>query len=303
VNTVKAKGPRGRRGFTLVELLVVIAIIAMLIGLLLPAVQRVREAAARMQCGNNLKQIGIALHMYNDTEKHLPTSRLSDIHATWAVLIMPYVEQDNLYKQWVLPAMYYDQSDVARLTPVPIYFCPSRRTKDTPPMASVAGDYNDDIWPFGPHVPGALGDYALSTGTDNCDGADCAGAINGVARTGWDQFNQPVGPVGFNEITDGLSNTIFAGDKHVLQGHFGEGVLDCSLYNGDYWTCSTRSVGPNFPLARTPRDQTISFGSNHIGVCQFVMGDGSVRGIRVDTDPNIMALLANIHDGQPIPDF
>ena len=210
MNEINAGAARGRRaagGFTLVELLVVIAIIAMLMGLLLPAVQRVREAAARMQCGNNLKQIGIALHSYHDIEGSLPPTRLSDIHATWAVLILPYIEQDNLYRQWNLIAMYYDQTDTARLTQVPTYFCPSRRNPHTPPTASVAGDFNDDIWPFGQQTPGALGDYAVCTGTDNCDGADCAGARNGAFRVGWDQFNNYVGAVRFAEITDGLSNT------------------------------------------------------------------------------------------------
>src|SRR5436190_10731319 len=130
----------GRACFTLVELLVVIAIIAVLVGLLLPAVQKAREAGARVSCGNNLKQIGLALHMYHDDQKTLPTSRLSDLHATWAVLIMPYVEQGVLYNQWNLVATYYDQNDIARRTPVPIYFCPSRRGPMGPPPFSIAGD-------------------------------------------------------------------------------------------------------------------------------------------------------------------
>jgi len=292
-----------KRGFTLVELLVVISIIAILIGLLMPAVQRVRESASRIKCANNLRQIGLALHMYNDTEKRLPPTRLSDLHATWAVLILQYLEQGNLYRQWNLPMTYYDQTAIARLTPVPTYYCPSRRTPQTPPMASIAGDQNDDFFPIGPHVPGALGDYGGNTGTDNCDGADCGGAVNGAFRVGFNQFGQFVGAVSFSEITDGLSNTIFVGEKHVQLNNFGKGVLDCSLYNGDYWTCSTRSAGPNYPLARLPTDATISFGSYHPGLCQFVMGDCSVRPISVSTDARILALLTNISDGQPIPDF
>src|SRR5215471_13177980 len=117
-----------RYGFTLIELLVVIAIISVLMALLLPAVQRVREAGSRASCANNLHQIGLAFHMYHDNYGKLPPNRLSDLHATWAVLILPYVEQSNLYAQWDLVKFYYDQSDVARLTQVPTYFCPSRRT-------------------------------------------------------------------------------------------------------------------------------------------------------------------------------
>jgi type II secretory pathway pseudopilin PulG len=286
-------------------LLVVLAILAVVMALLLPAVQRAREAASRVACANNLHQIGLAFHMYHDTYGYLPPNRLSDMHATWAVLILPYLEQNNLYSQWDLTQIYYDQSDTARLTSVPIYFCSSRRSASTPPGHSIAGDQNDDIGStLGPFVPGALGDYATCTGTDNCDGADCDGHLyNGAFRSAMNQYGRFLGYVSFAQITDGLSNTLFAGDKHVSIQNFGRGPLDCALYDGDYWMCSSRSAGTSYPLAQQPTDTVIGFGGYHTGSCQFVLGDGSTRAIANGTDPNVLALLGNIADGQPIPAF
>src|SRR5262245_3709921 len=116
-----------RRAFTLVELLVVIAIIGVLVALLLPAVQAAREAARRAQCQNHLKQLGLGIHNCEDTFKSLPHTRM-DNRYTWAVEIMPFIEQKNLFEQWNLTKSYYTQTAPARLTAVPIYFCPSRRS-------------------------------------------------------------------------------------------------------------------------------------------------------------------------------
>jgi type II secretory pathway pseudopilin PulG len=145
-------------------MLVVIAIIALLIGLLLPAVQQARESANRISCANNLKQITLAMQNYHGVYEHLPPRCASEGGASWLVLILPYVEQDNLYNQWDVTRRYYDQSDAARLTSVSIYFCPSRRTARGAGY-SVSGD---QPWlcgdTFGSHVPGALSDYAACLG-------------------------------------------------------------------------------------------------------------------------------------------
>jgi prepilin-type N-terminal cleavage/methylation domain-containing protein len=285
----------GRRhaGFTLIELLVVIAIISILIGLLMPAVQKAREAANRIKCANNLKQIGLAMQMYHNSRNRLPPSRLGDEQPTWAVLIMPYLEQDNRYKLWALDKPYCLNSAEALLGAVDTYFCPSRREPDGTYQSQEADEATGCTAATRP--PGAVADYAVNIGTTGEDDPSGSPPANGAfqLRTG----------IRFSQITDGLSNTFLLGDKHVAKDSFGKIPGDCSTYDGHNYTCSVRSAGALFPLAQSIQDPHWRFGSYHIGVTQFVFADGSVRAIPNTTDPYILGLLANRSDGQPIPDF
>jgi prepilin-type N-terminal cleavage/methylation domain-containing protein len=311
-----------RRGFTLIELLVVIAIIGVLIALLLPAVQKVREAANRTTCANNLKQIGLAIHNYHDVYDALPPARTnSDGGPTWAFLLLPYLEQDALYRQWDLHLSYYDPDlPDFRKNQVKLFYCPSRRS---PPWISVStadGDVNyENHYPNDMPQPGALGDYACSVG-DNADGNYNTQKANGAfalanykyAASPPSASNPPwymeswSSNTSFTRITDGLSNTLFIGEKHVPSDAFGarDAGGDSSIYNDDHPGVNQRIAGPNNLLARSPTDPyNIQFGSYHAGICQFLLGDGSARPLAVSVSGTTLSRLSVRNDGQPVPDF
>jgi type II secretory pathway pseudopilin PulG len=323
----------------LIELLVVIAIIAVLIGLLLPAVQKVREAAARISCSNNLKQLGLAVHNYHDGYGQLPPARVGrEALATWPVLILPYLEQDNVFKLWNstpasqrFPWQYKDQPPAAQQALVKVFFCPSRRS----PMLSPANQ-NGDTNGGG---PGATGDYTCCDG----DGVDrniylARGALISASVVTQPPYPSSPGcaaddPCGdlidtyrivsfrsrtnFASILDGTSNTLLLGEKHVRPARFGLANEDRAYYSGQSYVTAQRSAGCTVvdprtglctrgfrPIAPFPEYAgtawNIIFGSYHPGVCQFVLCDGSVRALSVTIDPTNLRRLADRADGEVI---
>jgi prepilin-type N-terminal cleavage/methylation domain-containing protein/prepilin-type processing-associated H-X9-DG protein len=315
-----------RPGFTLIELLVVVAIIAILMALLLPAIQKVREAANRMKCGNNLKQMGIAIHNYHRDYKALPPSRIRDDYASWCVLIMPYIEQDSAYSLWNINANYQSQTTAAQQAMVPLYFCPSRRAPAKLSNNDATGEFTT-----APFRPGALGDYACSSGDRNYPAPAAQGDLDRLEANGAIIIAESTASGGLitswksrtrleSMKSDGTSNTFLIGEKHVPLDVFGQsqGVGDGCIYNGEWQRSFARVGGPSlvnsagntigpFRLADGPKDKSTDwqrrFGSYHPGVCQFLFADGSVRAIKVTIPVTTLRLLVVRNDEQPIPPY
>ena len=307
-----------KTAFTLVELLVVIAIIGILIGMLLPAVQQVREAARRTCCANNLRQIGLAIQNYESALQTIPSTRLNRAGGvSWAVQILPYIEQGNFFAGWDLKRWYYDQGstvaegDQLRTTEVSFFFCPSRRKSGI----SITGDRPDIAFPGSRlHYEGALGDYACCVGTNVLDDWSGPGGNGSMIVADW-EYESLVSPrilakwksqTKFRDVFDGLTNTILVGEKHVIPGTFGTNTPgnpnantgDGSIFNGDHPWVISRAAGPDFPLANKDSDFNSQFGSWHPGVCQFVMGDASVQIVSNDVEPTVLGALAQRDDGE-----
>lgn len=318
-----SKLSHNRLAFTLVELLVVIAIIGILVGLLLPAVQSAREAARRMQCSNNLKQIGLALHNFESTHKEFPPSGLRGSgEATWAVRLMPFLEQTSAYNQWdhTKIGAYFrlgatPQEVAARQVQVPAYLCPSRRG---PVQLSRNGDSRNNFTGVTAYnIPGACGDYASVGGGDDGTFTD-QGTLRALDRVGTWVLNPEWRVVkaksitSFRTVTDGTSNTAVFGEKHIAPvADFGlVAAGDASMFNDNSPQFSVRLMGrqvTNGTFARTlaagPTDifrRNERFGSNHLGVCQFAFVDGSVQSLSVATDLDVLTAFALPSDGKVV---
>jgi prepilin-type N-terminal cleavage/methylation domain-containing protein len=311
--------PPARRGFTLIELLVVIAIIAILIGLLLPAVQKIREAANRMKCANNMKQLGLGLHNYQTTNGFFPPGAVTNstsVAATqtrqklgittpsfhsWSVFLLPYIEQDNLYRLYNLNANWYDPvNQKVRETPLALMVCPStpggtnrfaQKTVGGVSVRAAAGDYAPD--------------NAYSTTLEGLGLVDPTVNPNGVLQVNV-AYSVP-------EVADGTSNTsVLAEDAgRPARWRAGKQVSATSGTDGgwadrdnEYITHGFTADGVSSPgpchTNCTNDNEVYSF---HAGGANHVFADGSVHFVKASMDIRLFVKLLTRAGDDVVTDF
>jgi prepilin-type N-terminal cleavage/methylation domain-containing protein/prepilin-type processing-associated H-X9-DG protein len=265
---------RARSAFTLIELLVVIAIIAILIGLLVPAVQKVRAAAARSSCQNNLKNIGLGMHMYQDSYKKLPAGWVTAVNGTtptsnfgwnWGVLILNYIEQGTVYQTLnpnvnTTPGVGPGNPPAATgvvLTPIPIYLCPADNSVQT---NSHFGNYAKSNYVCNRYVLGPDGSSHPSAYT-----------VQG--------------------IPDGSSNTYLVGERDIVVNIAAVSLIRHSNTSASFEGRAGARLNPQpapGTTFSTGSNERLAFSSQHTAGCNFLFADGSVHFLSngVDADPN-----------------
>ena len=287
---VRASGTSTRGGFTLVELLVVIAIIGILIALLLPAVQSAREAARRMQCANNLKQIALAAHLYENSYQCLPPARLKNDYGSTFFILLPFLEQASSYVRFdpTKGILHPANAGVAE-TRIPTYLCPSMVVPRKVPDFECTGEF------------GAPGSYAVSTGTEHTL-LTHTGAI----------VRPEMGRMKIADITDGTSGTLMIGEfDYGLKdlpwlgctsprpdGAWSRSQWAVGVHGGG-WTWGSTFGAFNPDQYVLGRSYAFNFRSEHPGGVNFAMVDGSVRFVEETIDHDVLDAMAT-RDGEEV---
>jgi len=293
-----------RRGFTLIELLVVIAIIAILVALLLPAVQAVREAARRTQCQDHLHNVGIGLHNYAGTHKTFPPGVLGnsgstsngELNHTWLTMILDQVEQGPLYDQYDFDVRFDHVNNATTVKSyVAVYLCPSMSDE------IISNTY-------------APSHYAGNAGTT-------PGANDGMFY--------PLSSIRFADITDGTSNTISAGELVFEVGGWGRGAMNLGSGSGGgggsgsgsggggsgggsgqgfaravlrWWKCANNcavpGINPPVTTCNSSCERQFQFSSRHPAGAQFTMGDGKTTFISENVNTQLLSDLLTIGGGE-----
>ena len=310
------------RGFTLVELLVVITIIGILIALLLPAVQAAREASRRVQCSNNMKQIGLALHNYHMNNQCFPPGSFwfglsyGEYRGSILVRLLPYLEQQAIfdlfdfksYNPTIDNQMLPGGGNLIQSKVIPAYVCPSDSrplTLNAPPWERALHNYAASI---GPTTHGNNGNCSCAVYASwNAYAPPPWGGVYGGAYAG-PFFRYPNPPSRIVDCRDGLSNTIYFGEVRPL----------CSAHNMGGWATSNNGQGltstlppinwdtcdPNAPdpcYQPCNWNMELGFKSRHPGGAQFLLGDGTVRIIAQTIDHWVYQYLGAKADGQTFP--
>lgn len=326
-----------RPALTLVELLVVIAIVAVLIGLLLPAVQVVRASAQATRCRNNLRQIALATLHFHDAQGSFPPARNTvrlDPNAppipggfdeldslSWLMRILPYIEQKPAYDQFNVDDYYSGQTFAARTQVIDTYLCPARRGREDAVCPTTIGP--PITFPCGCSFPGqvipsgATSDYGgnhgdLSPGssglpTDFYWGGRGTGIIISSVFVSLERKFEWVGHLRIADVADGLSSTLLVGEMHVLAGRVNSLPDNGPAYDGSRFFNMSRVGGPGVPIAKGPYDDVFgmgiyAFGSWHKNVCHFAFADGHVVPIRNGISTEALERLCNRADGFVAPE-